>query len=256
MTDQEIAEPNEILRTLVGSTVHGLAIEGTDDRDEMGVCIPPPEYVIGLKQFEQWTWRTQPRGARSGPGDTDLVVYSLKKYVSLAAQGNPSVLIPLFAPIEAVLHTTALGEQLIDLTPAIVSRQAGYRFLGYMQSQRERMMGLGRQSRVPNRPELVEKYGFDTKYAGHVIRLGCQGVELLETGRIELPMAVRQREYCRAIRQGRVTQQAVLVEAAALERKLEQLLIGSRLSERPNYGKLNQALITMHQAHWQAKGYI
>ena len=34
---REIAERGTILRSLVGSTVHGLANPGTDDRDEMGV---------------------------------------------------------------------------------------------------------------------------------------------------------------------------------------------------------------------------
>lgn len=49
-----IAEESTILRCLVGSTVHGTAVEGQDDRDEMGICIEPPEYVIGLKPFEQY----------------------------------------------------------------------------------------------------------------------------------------------------------------------------------------------------------
>ncbi len=37
-----------ILRTQVGSGVHGTAISGQDDRDEMGICLEPPEYVTGL----------------------------------------------------------------------------------------------------------------------------------------------------------------------------------------------------------------
>src|SRR5512142_1216582 len=32
----------EILRTVVGSGVHGIAIAGTDDHDEMGVYVEPP----------------------------------------------------------------------------------------------------------------------------------------------------------------------------------------------------------------------
>ena len=34
-----------------------------------------------------------------------------------------------------------------------------------------------------NRPELIAAHGYDTKYAGHVLRLGYQGIEFLETGR-------------------------------------------------------------------------
>ena len=34
-----------ILRATVGSTAHGLHLAGTDDRDEMGICIEPPASV-------------------------------------------------------------------------------------------------------------------------------------------------------------------------------------------------------------------
>ena len=36
--------------------------------------------------------RTQPEGVRSGPGDLDLIVYSLRKWMRLALTGNPTVL--------------------------------------------------------------------------------------------------------------------------------------------------------------------
>src|SRR5439155_17926998 len=72
------AEPNTILRATVGSKLHGLNLEATDDTDEMGVCVEPPEYVVGLRQFEQWVYRTQPEGHPSGPKDLDLTIYSLR----------------------------------------------------------------------------------------------------------------------------------------------------------------------------------
>src|SRR5215204_2571099 len=88
--DPGVAYENEILRTVVGSGVHGIAIEGTDDHDEMGVFIEPPTHVVGLRRpVEHYVFRTQPEGARSGPGDTDLVLYSLRKYLRLATKGNP-----------------------------------------------------------------------------------------------------------------------------------------------------------------------
>src|SRR6185295_6437812 len=66
-----IAERGTILRVQVGSGLHGTAIKGQDDRDEMGICVEPPEYVVGLSRFEQYIFRTQPEGHRSGPGDLD-----------------------------------------------------------------------------------------------------------------------------------------------------------------------------------------
>lgn len=85
-----------ILRTVVGSTVHGISIAGTDDRDEMGICVEGPEYLLGLHHFEQYVFRTQPEGVRSGPGDLDLTIYSLRKWCRLAVKANPTVLLPLF----------------------------------------------------------------------------------------------------------------------------------------------------------------
>src|SRR5688572_4999543 len=159
--DGELARSGQILRTVVGSGVHGIAIEGTDDHDEMGIFIEPAACVIGMRRpADHYVHRTQPEGARSGPGDTDLVMYSLRRYLQLATKGNPTALLPLFAPPEAVLASTPLGQELRDLRASFLSRQAGHRFLGYLAAQRDRMLGRGR-GRIPNRPELVARYGYD-----------------------------------------------------------------------------------------------
>lgn len=74
-----------------------------------GVCIEPPEYVIGLQRFEQYIYRTQPEGVRSGPGDLDLIVYSLRKWLRLALAGNPTILLPLFVPTDHLVSCGPLG---------------------------------------------------------------------------------------------------------------------------------------------------
>jgi hypothetical protein len=93
-----LAEPNTVLLGLVGSTVHGVTVDDGDDRDKMGICIEPPEYVARLRRFAQWVYRTQPEGARSGPGDVDRTVYSLRKWCRLALSGNPTVMLLLQVP--------------------------------------------------------------------------------------------------------------------------------------------------------------
>ncbi|MEV6648591.1 nucleotidyltransferase domain-containing protein [Amycolatopsis sp. NPDC051371] len=55
-----IAERGTILRCQVGSGLHGTAVDGQDDRDEMGLCVEPAEYVSGLRRFEQYVFRSQP----------------------------------------------------------------------------------------------------------------------------------------------------------------------------------------------------
>ncbi|RZQ61784.1 DNA polymerase beta superfamily protein [Amycolatopsis suaedae] len=243
-----LAERGTILRCQVGSGLHGTAVKGQDDRDEMGICVEPPEYVAGLRRFEQYIYRTQPEGVRSGPGDLDLIVYSLRKWMRLALAGNPTVLLPLFVPEHEIVSIDDTGRDLRANADMVLSRQAGRRFIGYLRAQRARMLGL--RGKRTNRPELVELYGFDTKFAMHMVRLGVQGVELLETGRISLPVAQPWLSWLIDLRQGRHTRDEALEAAEELENRLEKLLDTSPLPERPDADRANAWLVDVHLSRW------
>jgi len=58
----------------VGSTAHDTAIEGQDDRDEMGVFIEPPANVCSLTPCDHYIYRDKPEGVRSAAGDLDLTL--------------------------------------------------------------------------------------------------------------------------------------------------------------------------------------
>lgn len=243
---QSIAEAATILRCEVGSTVHGLGVAGTDDRDELGVCVEPPEYVIGLRHFEQFVYRSKPMGVRSEPGDLDLTIYGLRKFASLALKGNPSILLLFNVPDEKCSVLDPLGVGLRGLAWAFASKKAGAAFLGYMQQQRQRLMG----ERV-KRPELVERYGFDTKYAGHMVRLGYQGIDYMQTGAFPIPMPDVQREQILAIRTGQVSEQETLTLAGQLEAELKDAIDSSLLPDAPDYEAVNSFLIDAYQRGWR-----
>ena len=139
-----------ILMVEVGSTAHGTGIPGGEDHDEMGVVIEPPEQVLGLDEPELRTvmQRTQPEGARSGPGDVDRTLHSLRRFARLAASGNPSVLMALWAP---VLHITDLGRELRELGDAFVGRHVIPRYRGYMAGQIAKLRDGGRPDLVGER---------------------------------------------------------------------------------------------------------
>ena len=254
MRFREVAEPNTILRVQVGSGVHGTAVSGQDDRDEMGVCLEPAQYVTGLDRFEQYEYHTAwERGGlseRSGAGDLDVVIYSARKWLRLALQGNPTVLLPLFVPEAEIVAVSPLGYDLRANVARIVSKRCGARFLGYMRAQRDGMLGL--RSRDVNRPELVARYGYDTKYAMHMLRLTIQGIELLSTGAITLPIAEPQLSMLRKVRTGGYNRREVLDLAASLEADLEQLLETTALPAEPDHEWANQWLYHAYTTHWQA----
>lgn len=254
---RQIAEAGTILRCVVGSSVHGLSIAEQDDRDEMGICVEPPEYVIGLRQFDQYIYRTQPEGRRSGPGDLDLVVYSARKWMRLALNGNPTVLLPLFVPESEIVAITDLGRELRDLAPAIISRQAGKRFAGYLDAQRRSLLSRDGKGRDVTRPELIAAYGFDTKFCGHMVRLGLQGVELLETGHISLPVPEPHRTWIRELRVGQHTMQEALELAEECEQRIKGLLVTSHLPEHPDRDKADRWLVNayLESRPWEVASY-
>jgi len=251
--DPEVALGGEILRSVVGSGVHGIAIEGTDDHDEMGVYIEPPRYVLGVESHrDDYISRTQPEGMRSGPGDVDLVLYSLRKYLRLAIKGNPTALIPLYAPESDLIVTTEAGWQLRDSRHWFLSDEAVERFLGYMHSQHERMLGRGKLNRVPNRPELVEKHGWDVKYGSHALRLAHQGYEIASRGTLTLPLEDDVRARVLAVKRGEVGRDEVSAEISALERKVRDLLDSGKTAVRahPNIAAANGFAVDIQRQWW------
>jgi hypothetical protein len=263
---RRIAERGLILRTQVGSGVHGTSISGQDDRDEMGICLEPPEFVTGLarvpngisgegpsvafEQYERHTVWDKPGGLanRSGAGDLDVVIYSARKWARLALAGSPTVLLVLFVPEEEVVFCNEVGTELVSNAHRFVSKLVAQRFLGYLQAQKSAMTNeVGART---NRPELVAVHGYDTKYAMHALRLGYQGVELLTTGRMTLPVPGPQREYLRSVRRGEVKLDEVVDAVSASEADLVRLKRSSTLPDEPDRRWVDEWLHRSHLKYW------
>lgn len=250
--NREEAEKLTILLCEVGSSAHGVSV-GSDDVDRMGILIEPMNRMVGLGHpFEQFVYRDAAvregkHDAPSQAGDLDLTIYSLRKWLGLALKGNPTILSLLFAPI---LKADARGMQLRELAPLIVSRQVGAQYLGYMQSQRMKM--LGEKTNRVKRPDLVEKYGFDTKFAYHMLRLGFQGVELLTTGKFSMPVEKAHRDYLLEVRKGHHTLDYCIRESMALEAKVKELMESGPIREKSDHAACEDWMIRLYFREWSA----
>jgi hypothetical protein len=238
----------------VGSGVHGLALDSvSDDTDYMGITIEPPSCVTGLENFELFQRHTawdRPQGLheRSGRGDEDYVIYGLRKFARMALAGNPSILNLLFVPESAIKFQCLISRELRENTHWFVSQQAAGRYLGYLRRQRLGMTGeIG--ARV-KRPELVARHGYDVKYASHALRLGFQGIELLTTGRITLPMPEEQRRMVLAIKRGDLTKEQALTRINAVETALKYVSGFSSLPKRPNHEAVDLWLHRSYLDRW------
>jgi uncharacterized protein len=246
-----------VLLVEVGSTAHGTGLPGGEDHDEIGVVVETPTQVLGLSDdgMKSVMQRTQPEGARSGPGDTDRTLHSLRRFVRLAASGNPSILMCFWAP---VISATPEGVELQALGAAFVGRHVIPRYRGYMQAQAQRLLGLRGSAHGKRgggqREELVADHGYDTKYAMHCARLGFQGIELLTTGGLQLPIAGEPADWLRAVRRGEIPFDEWWGRSLQLDAELEALANDEALPSGPGRERIEAWLVGAHQRCWAANG--
>lgn len=173
-----------ILSGYMGSISHGTHNpdpDSIDDIDMMCVLIPPIEYYFGLKSFGS-------RGTEEvKEGRYDLVLYEFKKFVSLLEKGNPNVVGLLYLKPEYLYKVTKMGRILIENRNLFLTQALVHSMLGYANDQLKRLDGSLKLNFAykgymgEKRKKIVEKYGYDTKYAGHLIRLLRMCLEFIET---------------------------------------------------------------------------
>lgn len=224
---------------LSGSRLYG--IDGPDsDYDYVGAIVEPDTYRLGLDTYTQGKNRQHGFEQHEFHGsEFEGTVYSLWKFVQMFAEGNPTILCLLFAkPIVDVF-----GIDHDSFRDLVISKKSGHRFIRYMQSQRKSLW-------IRARPNLVDAHGYDTKFAAHVVRLGYQGIEFLETGHITLPMPEKDRQVVRSIREGKWLVSDVLELAADLEEGLNVSLDESTLPDEPDHEGLSKWLVRKYQNEW------
>lgn len=249
----QIAQSGLILLSEIGSTMHGVSSGDTgDDIDLMGICVEPPAEVLGLGNFEQYEYRDRKVNERSQEGDTDLVVYGFRKWVKLAATGNPTVIMLLFSDDDKhVKQINGFGLLLRKEFPHFLSQQAGHRFLGYLDGQFRRYLDPDRvDSKHATRPELVEKYGWDTKTGYHALRLAIQGKQLMDNQRIDLPMCDEDREFLLAVRHGEHSREWVIEETNRRVGLLKTAIAQSRLPEKADGAEISGWMTNFQRAWW------
>ena len=121
-----------------------------------------------------------------------------------------------------------------------------------MHSQLLRLRGE-KKGHIPSRPEIVEKYSYDTKYAIQVARLAIQGLQFMKNGYIDLPVNDRDREILLGIRNGVMTYDDVLRYLETLEDSLKNIINSdsSLLPDEPNYEGIWRLSKYIHEGFWR-----
>lgn len=240
-----------ILSAYRGSIAHGMYVPASsptsiDDQDLMAVCVPPPEYYLGLLEYGS-------RGTvEVKQGAWDIVIYEVRKMIKMLLEGNPSVLSLLWVDPRHNLTVTAPGRLLIESRRLFVGRHVYHSFAGYAESQFTRMTHLAFKGYMgEKRKRLVEQFGYDTKNAAHLIRLLRMCVEFLRDG--ELRVTRLDAAELLAIKQGQWTLTRVQAEAEHLFAEAKQAHRHSRLPDAPMHQRVNALCVQIVHTAWTSR---
>jgi predicted nucleotidyltransferase len=252
--------PNAVAyETIMGSVAYGVSND-TSDMDVYGFCIPPKEQIFPhlageipgfgrqIQRFEQFQQHhIQDADALGGTGrEYDITIFSIVKYFHLAMENNPNVVDSLFTPVTAVLHTTHIGEMVREKRRIFLHKGAWHKFKGYAYSQLHKM-DIKTPQEGSRRKESVDEFGYDVKFAYHVVRLLDEVEQILNEGDIDLQ---RNKEQLKSIRRGEWTQQQVRDFFERREKELEAAYANSKLPHTPDESKIKQLLLDCLESHF------
>jgi predicted nucleotidyltransferase len=237
-----------------GSIAHGTYIpsddpKSIDDKDIMGIVIPPTQYYLGLKSFGS-------RGTKEiFEGQWDAVFYEARKAMTLLGKGNPNVLSLLWLPETLYFKKDGTGQYLINNRHIFVGKHVYNAYVGYARAQLAKMERSEFKGYMGDRrKKLVEKYGYDTKNASHLIRLLRQGIEFLSTG--ELVVQRPDAAELLAIKKGEWSLKRVKEESEFLFKYAYEALVHSDLPDKPDQDIINAVCVNMVSKHLYDKAEL
>ena len=259
--ERKLANPPEFLKTnthyevIMGSNAYGVSSDNSDT-DIYGFCIPKKETIFphlageilgfGTPQVRFQNWQKHHIDDPEKGVQYDVDIYNIVHYFDLLMDNNPNIIDSLFVPERCVIHCTAIGRMVRDNRKMFLHKGSFHRFRGYGYAQIKK---LNDKNPTGKRLELVEKYGFDVKFAYHLCRLIGELEQILTEGDIDLE---RDRERLKAIRRGEWTKEHLLEWFYAKEKDLEKIYNSEKciLPYKANESNIKQLLINCLEEHY------
>jgi predicted nucleotidyltransferase len=244
---------NLIYECIMGSMAYAVNTDDSD-MDIYGVVIPPKEYVFPhsagyIHGFDENvpTYKNQSihhidDAEKNRQYDVNL--FGIVNYVNLLMDNNPNMIDSLFVPARCITQITTIGQILRDNRKAFLHKGAKFRFMGYSFAQ---MKKIKSKDPVGKRAEIVEKYGFDVKFAYHLVRLVSECEQILETHNLDLE---KDNERLKAIRRGDYSLERIEQFFQEKEIYMEELYEKSTLPHSPDISRIKLILLSCLESHY------
>ena len=254
ITPPKFFKNNVQYECIMGSVAYGVSSDNSDT-DVYGFVIPPKDIIfphldgeiqgfgIQKKRFEQFQTK---RSIVSEDGCTkyDLAIYNIVKYFQLCMTNNPNMIDSLFVPRRCITHSTQIGEHVRENRKLFLHKGSWFKFKGYAYSQMHKMNTKNPEGK---RKEMVEKYGYDVKFAYHIVRLLNEVEQILTEGDLDLE---RNREQLKSIRRGEWKQKQIVEYFEMKEKDLEWRYTKSKLQHSPDEEAIKSLLLECLEMHY------
>ena len=259
MTPPSWLVSNVMYETIMGSVAFGVSTD-ISDFDTVGFCIPPKDIVfphlageiLGFGRQKQRFVCYQKHHVYvaddlGGTGRTyDLNVYNIIHYFHLCMENNPNMIDSLFTPQECVLHSTTVANMVRDARRTFLHKGAWHRYKGYAYNQLHKM--ATKEAQPGSKRDIIrQQFGYDVKFAYHVVRLLDEIEQILTLGDLDIR---RNRAQLKSIRRGEVPEEEIRRWASEKEKSLEKAYEKSKLPWGPDEVAIKRLLLECLEEHW------
>lgn len=222
---------------ITGSTMYGLT-NSDSDIDYTSVTHDWSTYFHPFKKREY----------TKTSDDNNTVTHSLTKFVRLLVKGN-------FTVVEMLYYEPLIKHPLIDnlvqrVKPyAITGRVAGG-YMGYINSQNYKALRSSGKGLSDRRREGIEKFGYDPKFASHLVRgvYTLQGV--LETGKFHF-LTPEEKASIMVVKNGEASKEGV---EELLQDIIQKLDTTYNSTELPTDGTLKEVIADYYEE--EVRNYV
>jgi predicted nucleotidyltransferase len=238
---------------ITGSVSYAVSSD-TSDMDIIGFAIPPkddlfphlrgeiPGFSVQHQRFGQW----QQHHIMDGTQEYDFAIYSIVKFFHLCMENNPNMVDTLFTPQRCVLFCSPIAQIVRDNRKLFLHKGSYHKFRGYAYAQLHKI-GTKANASNPKRQASIEEFGYDVKFAYHVVRLALEGEQIL----IEHDLNIEKNsEVLKSIRRGEWSEQKLRDWFDNKERHLEDLYATSTLKHSPDEDAIRSVLLTCLETHY------
>ena len=243
LINQQNPEQQWIVDNLLFMTVSGSRLYGTNsensDYDVRGVVLPPKDYWVGARSFEQFVCKMPAH-------DLDFCIYDFRKWLNLTVAVNPNVVELLYVNKDNpnVCFWSDDWDKIRKETKKLINQRAYIGFHGYSTSQMKKMSI--KQANKTGRQYIAQAMGFDTKFVSHAFRLIHQGEELMLKNNMTFPRPEAQllKDIRNGMKYNQNQQMKCLADWEEEQKRLEIAKENTCLPEKADFNLYNNLLIS------------